>query len=173
MARSSIFYTSPKPMMLIVCLALSGVAALSVHVAMLAAGVPFPMPTPPSWARWLNLSTTMISGLLLVRWSAPRLAGLGAARRVAFTLLIMMMVRETLRSAVMQGVVTTGWLFALASLIDPVGRVLILAILSVTASRWVRGGVSLILAALLTGLVALAAQTFLTSAVAPLLEHLS
>lgn len=164
---------SRQPVMLLICLALSGVVALTIHVAMLAAGVPFPIANPPLWARWMNLSVTMGGAILLVKWSAPRLAGFGTAGRIAVIWLILMAVRETARSAIMQGVVTTAWWFAAASLIDPVGRSLILALLAIFASRHVSGTASLIPAASLTGLIALGAQMLLTSSVAPLLEHLS
>lgn len=163
---------SPRqPLLLVVSLLLAGVIALTVHVGMLAAGVPFPSSQPPDWMRWLNLSLSLGAVLVFLKLAEPELKDRSFLARTLITFVMLLAMRETVRVGIMIGVVTSGWTFAALSLVEPVIRLMILALLCVTVVRWVRGPVLLVLIALTTGAGCMGAQMLLSSALAPLTEY--
>lgn len=162
--------TPRQPLMLAASLILAGAAALTVHVVMLAAGVPFPSSAPPAWARWLHLTLIVLAVLVFLRLAEPGLRRHGFFIRTLVTFAILLMVRETVRGAVMTGVVTSGWTFALLGLAEPVLRVLVVALACVVAVRWVRGAASLSLVALATAAICMGAHSLTGIALAPLSE---
>lgn len=154
--------------MLAASLVLAGALALSIHVGMLASGVPMPSSQPPDWARWLNLSLGAGTVLVFLGLAEPHLRHRSMLARTLITFVILLTIRETMRAAIMTGVVTTGWTFAALGVLEPLARLLVLALLCVIGARWVRGAGSLILIALVTGALHLGAQALLGAIFAPL-----
>lgn len=150
---------------------LAGIIALSIHVGMLAWGVPFPLSQPPLWARWLNLSIGVGAVLVFLKLAHPGIGHRSFLSRTLIAFVILATVRETLRAATMSGVVTTAWVFSAIGLIEPLIRLLIVALLSVLAVRWVRSGTSLVIVALVAGALCMAAQMLAGIALAPIREH--
>ncbi|MDX2335577.1 hypothetical protein [Brevundimonas vesicularis] len=136
----------------------AGFIALSIHVGLLAAGVPFPIPTPPLWATWLH--TALVAGGLIMALATAGPRGLGGslAGRTLLAFAILVLLQETFRVAVMNGVVTGGWAYGAIGLIKPLLRSLILALLCAVAVRWARGPISAMAAALAAAAVATGAQ---------------
>jgi hypothetical protein len=151
-----------------VCLIAAGFVALSIHVAMLAAGVPFPSTRPPIWARWIAQSVSVASVLAFLALALPRLRHLDYLRRTLLTFVLLAALKETLRGAIMNGVVTTGWLFSATTLIQPLVRALIVAALCVFAMRWARSGIRLIAIALVVGAISVGASMLSGIVLAPL-----
>ncbi|WP_137175898.1 hypothetical protein [Massilia sp. HP4] len=160
-----------RPLLLAASLVLASAIALTVHVAMLAAGTPYPSAQPPDWARWLNLSIAIGAVLVVLRLAAPHLTGRSFVARTMIVLVLLLTIRETARAGIMSGIVTSGWAFSAAGLVDPLSRTLIQAVLCVAAVRWVRGGLSLVLVALATAAVAMGGQALAGMALVPLMEH--
>ena len=157
------------------CLA-AGFIALSIHVGLLAAGVPFPIPTPPLWATWLH--TALVAGGLITALATAGLRGLGGslAGQTLLAFAILVLLQETFRVAVMNGVVTGGWAYGAIGLIKPLLRSLILALLCAVAVRWARGPISAMAAALAAAAVATGAQRLINPFLNPWLDtfdHLS
>lgn len=160
-----------QPLLLAASLALAGAIALTIHVGMLAAGIPFPLSQPPAWARWLNLSLATGAVFVVLRLAGPDFARRGFLARTLIVFALLLTIRETARAGIMSGVVTTGWAYSALGMIEPVTRLLIQAVLCVAAVRWVRGGVTLVIAALATAAVCLGGQALAGMALAPLMEH--
>lgn len=160
-----------RPLMLVGALVAAGIMALSIHVGMLYVGVAFPLAEPPLWARWLNISIVVGAVLVWLKLAHPRIGHCSVLIRTLILFAILMSVRETLRAATMQGVVTTAWAFSAFSLIEPLVRTLLLALSCVIAVRWARSGMSLVIAALVTGAICFAAQMLASEAFRPLAEH--
>lgn len=160
-----------QPLLLAASLVLAGAIALTIHVAMLAWGIPFPMSSPPAWARWLNLSLAIGAVFVVLRVAGPAFAQRGFVARTLIVFFLLLTIRETARAGIMSGVVTSGWAYSAIGLIEPVARILIQAVLCVAAVRWVRGGVSLVFAASAAGAVCMGGQLLAGMALAPLMEH--
>jgi hypothetical protein len=160
-----------RPLLLAASLALAGAVALTIHVGMLAAGIPFPLSQPPAWARWLNLSLATGAVFVVLRLAGPDFARRGFLARTLIVFALLLTIRETARAGIMSGVVTTGWAYSALGMIEPVTRILIQAVLCVAAVRWVRGGLTLVIAALATAAVCLGGQALAGMALAPLMEH--
>jgi hypothetical protein len=164
--------SSPRqPLLLAASLALAGAIALTIHVAMLAAGIPFPLSQPPAWARWLNLSLATGAVFVVLRLAGPAFAQRGFLARTLIVFALLLTIRETARAGIMSGVVTTGWAYSALGLIEPAARILIQAALCVAAVRCVRGGGSLVIAALATAAICMGGQALAGMALAPLMEH--
>jgi len=164
--------TAPRqPLLLAASLVLAGAIALTIHVGMLAAGIPFPLSQPPAWARWLNLSLAIGAVFVVLRLAGPDFARRGFPARTLIVFVLLLAIRETARAGIMGGVVTTGWAYSAIGLIEPVAKVLIQAMLCVAAVRWVRGGVSLVVVALATAAVCMGGQALAGMALAPLMEQ--
>lgn len=157
--------------MLVLALAIAGALALTIHVAMLSGGVPFPVSKPPAWARWANMSLVIAAVLAFLRLLRRlRRAQPGIQRFLAHTLLsfvILATLRETFRAAIMNGIVTGGWVYSAAGLVDPLLRTLVLSVLCAAAAAWVRNAWTLILVALVTTALYMGAQTLCGLALAP------
>ncbi len=144
-----------RPLLLLAGLLAAGFVALSLHVVMLYAGVPFPISQAPLWARWLNL-TLIVGGTLLFLWyAAPRLAHLGIAGRTLLTFAVLATIQETLRSAIMTAVVTGGLLQPSIALLVPIVRALARALICVVAARRVKGRLSIVIVAPIAAAVAI------------------
>jgi hypothetical protein len=103
---------------LCLALAIAGAVSLSVHVIMLQVlGIPFPEDHAPLWASALNLIGTTTALIALRMIARDRLGQFW--RTVLLTGLVLFMLKEGLRGAVMNGVVTTGWSFSLAGALIP------------------------------------------------------
>lgn len=144
---------------------------MSVHVGLLAAGVPFPLPQPPVWARWLNDS--FIAGALLafLKLAHPSIAHRSTMARTIIVFVIMAAIQETLRVGIMSGVVTGAWAYSAIGLIRPLIRAVIIALSCVVGVRWVLGIPSLLIAALVIGAIGTAARKLLAHALEPLIQH--
>jgi len=164
-----VFPAPGRPLLLAASLVAASAIALTVHVAMLAAGIPFPMSQPPDWARWLNLSIAIGAVLVVLRLAEPPLKARGFMTRTLIVFVLLLTIRETARGGIMSGIVTGGWAYSAISLAEPLLRLLIQAVLCVAAVRWMRGG--LIIVAMATGAVGMGAQALLGMALAPLMEH--
>lgn len=163
-------FTPRKPTQLLLSLLLIGVVALSVHVLLLAAGVPFPLPKPPLWARWLHLSLIAAGALAVLRLATASIAHLGVVKRTLILAALLAMIQETLRAA-MPAIITGGWLHSAIQLTTPLIRVMIVAWLCVVAVRWVRGGASWAALALLVGAVGTLINVGIKSYLAPLMSY--
>jgi len=160
-----------RPGLLLAGLLLGGGAAMSVHVGLLAAGAPFPLPKPPSWVQWLN-EAFITSGLLIVlKLAGPAMADRRVAARTAVAFLILAAIQETLRVGIMNGVVTGGWAYSAIGLIRPFIRALILSFLCAVAIRWARSVISLIMSALVIAAISTVARKFVAYALEPLVQH--
>ena len=87
------------------------VVALSVHVYMLQVlRIPFPEFAGVSvWASLLNTSFSVLAVIIVCGLTQPYLAQLPTFARYLLIFLLYAMLRETLRGALMNGVVTKGW----------------------------------------------------------------
>ncbi|NYF30612.1 hypothetical protein [Sphingopyxis sp. JAI108] len=166
---SAAWTNARKPGLLLAGLAAAGFAAMSVHVGMLAAGAPFPLPQPPLWARWLNEAFIAGGLLIFLRLANPSLGHRGFIFRTLIACLVMAAIQETLRVAIMSGVVTGGWAYSAIGLIKPLIRVVIVALACTLAVRWVRGPFGLLGAALAVAAVSAAARKLLAYVIDPFL----
>lgn len=159
-----------KPVLLAVSLVLAGIAALSIHVGLLALGAPFPLARPPLWAQWL--SEALIAGAVLgfLKLAGDRVDRHGLLVRVLVTLVVVMAIQETLRVAIMNIVVTGGWAFSMLGLLKPVIRVSILVWLCVGVAR-IGSGAALAAAALAIGAVSTAGRKLGAYLLDPLLQQ--
>lgn len=160
-----------QPLLLAASLVLAGAVALTVHVAMLAWGIPFPLSQPPAWARWLNLSLAIGAVFVVLRLAGPDFGRRGRLARALIVFALLLTIRETARAGIMNGVVTGAWTHAAIGLFEPAARILIQAVLCVAAVRWVRGGASLVVVALATAALCMGGQALAGMALAPLIEQ--
>lgn len=167
----SLFPAPRRPLLLATSLVLASAVALTVHVAMLAAGIPFPQSQPPDWARWLNMAIAVGAVLVFLKLAAPAFKERGWLARTLITFVLLLATRETTRVAIMSGVVTTGWAFSIFGLVEPLIRLLMQAALCVAVVRWVRSGWSLALVALVTAALCMGGQELVGMALAPLKAH--
>lgn len=173
MSSASIFMPR-NPALLALCLALAGIVAFSIHVGMLALGVPFPLPRPtPLWVRWLDNAVSMAGTIAFLRLAQPHIGHLGPLARTLIAAAILLAIQETLRAASMSGVVTGGWAASTLGLVRPLLQVLIFAGLAVLAARWVRGAPSLVVGALLAAAVYVMLHLVLAQVLAPLTEQVA
>lgn len=144
---------------------------MSVHVGLLAAGVPFPLPQPPVWAQWLNEFFMAGALLAFLKLAHPSMAHRSIMARTIIAFVIMAAIQETLRVGIMSGVVTGAWAYSAIGLIRPLIRVAIVALSCVVAVRWVLGIPSLLIAALAIGAISTAARKLVAHALEPLIQH--
>ena len=166
-----LFPVPRRPLLLAASLVMASAIALTVHVAMLASGIPYPVSQPPDWARWLNLSLAIGAVLVVLRLAEPHLKARSFMARALIVVVLLLTIRETARGGIMSGIVTGGWAYSAIGLVEPMLRVLIQAVLCMAAVRWVRGAPSLVLVALVTAAFAMGAQALAGMALAPLMEH--
>lgn len=157
--------------LLLASLVLAGFTALSVHVGLLAAGVPFPLPRPPIWARWLSESFIVGGLLAFLKFAQPSIGDRSVMVRAIIVGGILIAVQETLRAAIMNGVVTGGWVHSSVTLIKPLINAFIVAFLCVVVVRWVRSASSLLFAALVVPAISTAARQFVGYALEPVIQH--
>lgn len=160
-------------MALAIGLLAAGFLALSIHVVMLAYGVPFPIPQPPLWAKWLHLTLVVGGTLAVLQWAAPGFARLRLVKRMLITFAMIAMLQETMRVTIMPVVVTGGWLQPVIALASPLARILVIAMLCVVASRWLRGTATVMFAAPLVAAAGTAANLALGWALSPILQYAS
>jgi hypothetical protein len=156
--------------MLAGALLVAGFIALSIHVGLLAAGVPFPIPNGPAWAGWLYDSAVAGGVIAFLRLARPRLGRRSILTQTLVTFLIIAAIQETLRAAIMNGVVTGGWGHSALGLVKPILSDSIFAALCVIAARWPRNPVSFLGVALLVGALMGFADDAIRNAMAPILE---
>lgn len=157
---------------LVAALIVAGAASLSIHIVMLQVlGIPFPEDQAPAWAKLLNLAGTT-SALIAFQVCAQAKLG-GLMRTVAVSACILLFVKEGIRGAIMNGVVTTGWTFALAGVLVPVLLSFGIALISAVAARWVRSPITLLAAGILAGVLAFVWQAVVGFAVSPVMAALS
>ena len=162
-----------SPVGLALVLVFAGVAALSIHVGMLLAGVPFPVASPPAWAGWLNQAVTTITLLVVVRLAGPMVARLSLVKRTLLIFLVLAMIRETVRGIIMNGVVTTSWAFALVALPDQILRLLFLAALVAIGARWTTNIPRLVVIGLAIAGASFGMNKIIAAATSPLAEQLA
>lgn len=156
--------------MLTGALLLAGFIALSIHVVMLGAGVPFPLPKGPAWAGWLYDSLIAGGVIVFLGLARPRLGRRRILIQTLVTFLVIAATQETLRAAVMNGVVTGGWGHSTLGLVKPVLSDLITAFLCVIAARWTQTPIALLGAVLVVGALTGFADDAIGNAMAPILE---
>jgi hypothetical protein len=164
--------TKPRMVALVASLAVAGVISLSIHVVMLQVlGIPFPEANAPRWASYLNLagSTTALIAFQIVAQKNID----GWWRTIMISSLILFMFKESLRGVIMNGVVTTAWVFALAGIVAPLLLCIGVATLCAVFARRVRSPTGLVLAGLTTGGLAIALQAIVGVAVSPLMAALA
>jgi len=148
----------------IVCTVLGG---LSVHVVLQQVlHVPFPSDYPRHvWLEHVDQATIVFGLLLLLSWSTKTLGRLDFIARWLILLVLYTMLRETLRAALMEGVVTTSYAFPLLSVIPKVMGFLVVTLLCVAAQPMVtRIWQKLVAAGVIYAIVTFALQ--------PLINHL-
>lgn len=134
-------------------------------------GIPFPEDQAPSWARLLNLAGTTTALIALFVGARVQLGGFG--RAVVISGFILLFIKEGVRGAIMNGVVTTGWAFALAGLLVPLLLCFGISLICGIAARWVRSPISLVVAGIFTGVLAFAWQMVVGIAVSLVMAALS
>lgn len=155
---------------LILAALIAGVIALSIHVVMLQGlGVPYPEDSPPLWTRWLNLAGTTTALIAVIRLAGPRLGGAG--RAILTTGLALVMIKESLRGAIMTGVVTSGWAWAPLALLPGVLLGLATAAVCVLLGRWARSPLLVVLTGMVAGGLTLVLQPLIGIAVSPLMAQ--
>jgi hypothetical protein len=156
------------------CLALltAGAISLSIHIIMLQVlGIPFPEDHAPIWAKALNLIGTTTALIAFRMITRERLGRFWPT--VFITGLILFMLKEGLRGAVMNGVVTTGWSFSLAGALIPLLLSFGIAFVCAALAPPVNSVRRLLVAGTLAGVWALAWQTIVGIATAPLMAALA
>jgi hypothetical protein len=158
---------------LVAGLAVAGVLALSVHVVMLQVlHIPFPQDDPPYWARLLNIAGMAIAVLVFLDLARPALDGRSFVARWLILAALLAMLRETLRAAVMAGVVTTAWTFSLAQMVVPILLWLAIALLCTVAAPRLRSFWSKALGGIVIAAAALWLSPAIGMALSPLFEAL-
>jgi hypothetical protein len=120
--------------------------SLSVHVVMLQVlHVPFPEFAGVSiWASFLNMAGAVLAMMLLCSAARPRLALFSKVSQCIIVFLLYVMLKETFRGILMNGVVTTAWRFDLVAGLPSLTYGLILTTLLVIVtpllgSIWAKG----------------------------------
>ncbi len=138
-------------------LLIGGALSLSAHVVMLQAwGVPFPDRSAVSaWAAFLNVVLAIFALSVFYDIAKPRLASTPAIIRWLIVAGVFAGLKELLRGGVMNGVVTTAWVFSFAHLIGPALYSLTLSFLLVfVVARlrhpWTKASALLAVAAVMT-----------------------
>jgi len=158
---------------LILGLAIAGILALSVHVIMLQVlHIPFPQDDPPYWARLLNIAGMAVAVLIFLDLAAPALERRSFVARWLILAALLAMLRETVRGAVMAGVVTTAWTFSLAQMLVPILMWLAIALLCTAAAPWLRALWSKALGGLVIAAAALWLSPAIGAALSPMFEAL-
>jgi hypothetical protein len=162
-----------QPAKLVVSLVLTGVVALSIHVCLLAAGVPYPNLHPPRWAGWVNHMGSVLALLTVLHMARQHRQSFNFPMALILSFIILFTIRETLRGMVMNGVVTTGWIFSFVPLPAAIVKTLVLAALCALAARWIRPYPALLLAGIGVAGLNWVVQTGITSLFAPVEAHFS
>lgn len=166
------FRARPNMLALIAALLVVGVISLSVHVTMLQVlGVPFPEDHAPVWAKVLNLAgttTALIAFQVIARNELGKLW-----RTVSLSGLILFMLKEGVRGAVMNGVVTTGWVFALSGALTPMLLSFGIAAVCALAARRVNSPAAIVAAGLLAGGLSFVLQITVGMVVSPVMASLA
>jgi hypothetical protein len=158
---------------LIAGLAIAGILALSVHVVMLQVlHIPFPQDDPPYWARLLNIASMAIAVLIFLDLARPALEKRSFVARWLILAALLAMLRETVRGAVMAGVVTTAWTFSLAQMLVPLLLWLAIAFLCTVAAPLLRPLWSKAIGAVAIAAAALWLSPMIGAALSPLFEAL-
>lgn len=156
---------------LLLGLAAAGIVALSIHVVMLSLGVPFPSAAPPTWARWLNSASSAIATLYFLNLARPRIERWGFLPRLLITFVVLVTVRETFRSAIMAGVVTSAWTFSAISMLPvALAGLFILALLCTIAMSWARSSLIMGVVGLVVSGIYVFVQPLIGQAFAPVIE---
>jgi hypothetical protein len=145
--------SSSRIIVMLVMLIATGLVSLSIHVALQQlAGVPYPdVRTVPSWAKFLRPAGEY-AALIAVWWMAREtLLRRHVGLRVLLVAAAYAMCKETVRGAVMNGVVTTAFGFHFLSLLPALATFLMMTALSGIAAwlprrDWVLVGAGLLLA---------------------------
>lgn len=169
--HAGILRRSHRKIMLASCLLAAGVVALSIHVGLLAAGVPFPFTQPPIWGKWLNLSIIMAGTMTFLGFAGQNFCRFGFVGRTLITCVVLAALQETLRVALMTFVVTGGWIQPIIGLVSPLCRTLVTASVCVAASRWLQSRPRMIVSALFLAAFALALHLLLGSLLTPITEY--
>jgi hypothetical protein len=148
----------------LVCTVMVG---LGVHVVLQQVlHVPYPSNYPRHvWLEHVDQAMIVLGLLLLLSWSADTLEKLSFIARWLVLFVLYAMLRETLRGALMEGVVTTAYVFPLLSMVPKLLGFLVLTLLSVAVQPMLARMWQKVVAA---GVI-YAAVTF---AVQPLINHL-
>ncbi|MDE1146987.1 MAG: hypothetical protein PW843_10240 [Azospirillaceae bacterium] len=136
---------------------ISGFISLSIHVVMLQVlDVAYPQDGgAPTWARMPILMGAMAAACVFYGMARPALAKRGPVLAVLALFALLAMGRESLRLIVMNGVVTTAWVYALAGAVPGLLVALGSAALVVAASAFTRGPVSRLVAGVIIGAIVL------------------
>ncbi|KAF1007488.1 MAG: hypothetical protein GAK28_01830 [Luteibacter sp.] len=139
-----------RPLLLAAGLAIAGILGLGTHIVLQQVlGVPYPdVHLVPAWATFLNKWSAW--GAVVAIWlyderHSPERTWLGRWLRIA---LIFLLVKETLRAAVMQGVVTTSYAIYLALAVPTIVAVIAGCGLAGLVARYVRGPGAIVLGGL-------------------------
>jgi len=133
------------------------IISLSVHVIMLQVlGVPFPDRSGvPFWAAFLNVVLAVIALVTFYDLATPQITAWPAWLRWLAIAVLFGSLKEVFRGNLMNGVVTTAWVFSFAQMIAPIVYSLVLSAFVVWALPIVRNtalkfGAMLVVAALMT-----------------------
>ncbi len=137
------------------------IGGLGVHVFLQQTmNVPFPTGYPAHvFLEQVDQATTVFGLLLFMSWAAPTLGRLGFVARWLALFVVYAMLRESLRAALMQGVVTTEYLYPLIAAVPRLLGFLVLTLLCVLAEpRLPRVWQKVLGAAAIYALIAFVAQ---------------
>jgi hypothetical protein len=150
------------------------VGGLSVHVILQQTfHVPFPSQYPAhAFIEQLDQATIVFGLLLFVSWAAGTVSRFPFVGRWAIVFTVYVMLRESLRAALMEGVVTTSFVYPMLELIPKLSAALVLTFLCVLAQPvvpriWQKIVASGVIYVIVSSILAFATRQFF----APLLAH--
>jgi len=116
------------------------VVSLSIHVVMLQVlHVPFPEFSGVAlWASWLNTTCAIFAMMIVYGLASRRLTPRPMLTQCVIFFLLYVMLKETFRGILMNGVVTTGWKFGLLSSLPSLGYSFILMSLLVVLTPFLK-----------------------------------
>jgi len=117
------------------------IVSLSIHVVMLQVlGIPFPdFAGVSAWASFLNAWFAMLALIIFCSLARPRLARFSAITQCVAVFVLYAMLKESARSIVMNGVVTTGWGYDVLAGVPGLVSSFVLASLVVITTPKLRG----------------------------------
>jgi len=158
---------------LLIGMSMTLVVSLSIHVVMLQIlGIPFPEFDGVSvWASFLNTMLAVLAVIIFYSLAQPRLAQISGPNRYIVVFLLYVMLKESFRGIIMNGVVTHGWGFDVVAALPGLAYAFVLTSLVVLTTPKLRGiWLKVAGAAAIAAVAMFAVRPLLCSAFAPALK---